>query len=229
MNNGKIMKQPLVILGSLFLIITLLLMGLLLYQFKGLTGSGKTNDLANVSDSVTSEDNLEKEYQLASTATDYQKEIFDELVTAHRSYKETRTQDSKENYAALVVKNFIADFYTLSNKAGRNDIGGMQFIAADLMPTFRQQAIDNFYENLDFYVKANDTNSLITVKDVTILTVNLNDSMEVDDEEVNCVSVQASWTYEISSLSDINQVQNEATFILTESGDDLVLNAILSE
>ena len=45
----------------------------------------------------------------------------------------------------------------------------------------------------------------------------------------DCISVQASWQYELSSSVEIEQFQSEATFILTESEDHLVLNAILSE
>ena len=46
---------------------------------------------------------------------------------------------------------------------------------------------------------------------------------------IDCISVQASWEYELSSSFEVEPFQREATFILTESEDYLVLNAILSE
>ena len=150
-------------------------------------------------------------------------------MTAQHAYKDKYTELTKEEYATLVVKNFIADFYTWSNKTGRNDVGGVQFIAEEMRSTFRKQAIDGFYENLDFYLNDYEATSLITVNDVTILDVNLNDTLKTEDEVIGCISVQASWQYELSSSVEIEQFQSEATFILTESEDHLVLNAILSE
>ena len=88
---------------------------------------------------------------------------------------------------------------------------------------------DGFYENLDFYLNDYEATSLITVNDVTILDVNLNDTLKTEDEMIDCISVQASWQYELSSSVEVEQFQSEATFILTESEDYLVLNAILSE
>ena len=150
-------------------------------------------------------------------------------MTAQHAYKDKYTELTKEEYATLVVKNFIADFYTWSNKTGRNDVGGVQFIAEEMRSTFRKQAIDGFYENLDFYLNDYEATSLITVNDVTILDVNLNDTLKTEDEVIDCISVQASWQYELSSSVEIEPFQSEATFILTESEDHLVLNAILSE
>ena len=46
---------------------------------------------------------------------------------------------------------------------------------------------------------------------------------------IDCISVKASWEYEKTSLEDVEKFQNEATFILTESNDDVVIKAILGE
>lgn len=228
MNMKKIMKQPLVVFGGIFLLTTVLLIGVLLYQVKGITDGGKNSDNSTKLNSSVVE-NVKDEYQLSEVATVYQKGIFEELVAAQKEYKEKHTELSKEDYAASVVKNFIADFYTWSNKVGRNDVGGIQFIAEELKSTFRKQAIDGFYENLDFYLNDYGATALITVNDVTILDVKLNDTIETEDEVIDCISVKASWEYEVSSSIEVEQFQNEATFILTESGDCLVLNAILAE
>ena len=228
MNMKKIMKQPLAFFGSIFLITTLLLVGVLFYQVKGITAGEKSSDNV-IKPTPSIVEKVQDEYQLSDVATDYQKEVFEELVTAQDAYKAKDTELTKEEYATLVVKNFIADFYTLSNKTGRNDVGGIQFIAQEMKSTFRKQAIDRFYENLDFYLNDYEAASLITVNDVTILDVNLNDTLETEDEVIDCISVEASWEYELSSSFEVEPFQREATFILTESEDHLVLNAILSE
>ena len=54
-------------------------------------------------------------------------------------------------------------------------------------------------------------------------------TIEVVDEVIECISVKASWEYEKTSLEDVEKFQNEATFILTESNDDVVIKAILGE
>lgn len=222
------MKQPLIVFGIIFLMTTLLLLGILIYQVKGIADSGKNND-NSVRPTPPAVEETQENYQLSETATAYQKSIFEELTQAKDDYQSSQTDLTKEAYVESVVKNFIADFYTWSNKTGRNDVGGLQFINEEMKANFRKQAIDSFYENLDYYLKDYDPTSLLTVSHVTILDVNLDDTIEVEDEVIECISVKASWEYAATSLEEIGQFQNEATFILTESNDYLVLNAILAE
>lgn len=228
MNAKKVMKQPLIVFGIIFLMTTLLLLGILIYQVKGIADSGK-NDDNSVRPTPPAVEETQENYQLSETATAYQKSIFEELTQAKDDYQSSQTDLTKEAYVESVVKNFIADFYTWSNKTGRNDVGGLQFINEEMKANFRKQAIDSFYENLDYYLKDYDPTSLLTVSHVTILDVNLDDTIEVEDEVIECISVKASWEYAATSLEEIGQFQNEATFILTESNDYLVLNAILAE
>lgn len=222
----KTMRHPLIVFGSLSLITTLLLVGVLLYQVKGVTDNDNNHSVRPTSPLV---EESQENYQLSDMATAYQKEIFEELIQAQEDYQSNQANLTKEAYVELVVKNFIADFYTWSNKTGRNDVGGLQFIDEEMKSNFRKQAIDNFYENLDYYLKDYDETSLLTVNNVTILDVNLEDTIEVVDEVIECISVKASWEYEKTSLEDVEKFQNEATFILTESNDDVVIKAILGE
>ncbi len=234
------MKQPLVVFGGIFFITTLLLVGVLIYQVKGIADGGKNSGSTSKPTPPVVEE-VQEEYKLSELATQYQKEVFEELLNAQEEYKTTSTDLTKEEYAASLVKNFIADFYTWSNKTGRNDVGGLQFIAEEMKSAFRNQAIDGFYGNLDYYLKDYEATTLITVKDVSILDVNLNDTIQAEVEtkteegtdttleSIECISVKANWEYELSSLNEVTQFQNEATFILTQSGDNLVLNAILAE
>ena len=74
------------------------------------------------------------------------------------------------------------DFNLLKDLCSKKGVSGdeseiAQFIAEEMRSTFRKQAIDGFYENLDFYLSDYEATSLITVNDVTILDVNLNDGI----------------------------------------------------
>ena len=142
-------------------------------------------------------------------------------------------------YAEAIVKNFIADFYTWSNKSGRSDVGGVQFIAKSNQATFKKQAIDGFYLNLDYYLNEYEGNDLQTVKEVEILDQDLNYQVtlekevevngvtEVEEEYIDAISIHASWSYNNSTFDEVNLFQNEAVFILTSSDNKLVISEIL--
>ena len=94
MNMKKIMRQPLAVFGSIFLITTLLLVGVLLYQVKGITDGGKSSDNV-IKPTPPIVEKVPDEYQLSDVATAYQKEVFEELVTAQHAYKDKYTELTK--------------------------------------------------------------------------------------------------------------------------------------
>lgn len=53
-----------------------------------------------------------------------------------------------QEYARLVGELFIIDFYTLDNKEGRADVGGLQFIHKDIRDNFKMKAEDTLYKYL---------------------------------------------------------------------------------
>lgn len=124
MDMRKIIKQPLVIFGSTFLILTVVLIGVFIYQVKGVTGG--LNDISQ--SGVQTVEDEKKEYQLPKQATAYQKEIFDDLIKAQEAYQTDQTEQTTKDYASLVVKNFIADFYTWTNKTNHSDVGAFNLL-----------------------------------------------------------------------------------------------------
>ena len=230
MDMRKIIKQPLVIFGSTFLILTVVLIGVFIYQVKGVTGG--LNDISQ--SGVQTVEDEKKEYQLPKQATAYQKEIFDDLIKAQEAYQTDQTEQTTKDYASLVVKNFIADFYTWTNKTNHSDVGGIQFINEEMQATFKKQAIDGYYETLDYYLEHDGAASLMSVEEVNLSDVNLNDTIEVEGEEGEmeqkaCISVLANWSYAPTSLNEGANLQTQATFLLTSVEGRLVINAILSE
>lgn len=104
-------------------------------------------------------------YRLRDKATDYQKEIFSQL-------KETLESEEYDDLAAveLVAKNYIADFYTFSNKAGQYDIGGMYYwySGKDEKKNAYLAARDGFYKYMSYYKTEYGSENLIEVDDVQI-------------------------------------------------------------
>ncbi|MDO4197462.1 MAG: hypothetical protein Q4D13_00565 [Erysipelotrichaceae bacterium] len=125
-------------------------------------------DLANSSqEAVVTDDHrvMTMDYVLRDTETDYQMEIFTEL-------KNTLEADTYDDLAAveLVAKNYVADFYTFSNKAGQYDIGGMYYWYShnDEKSNAYLAARDGFYKYINYYMNLYGKENLIEVADVQV-------------------------------------------------------------
>lgn len=85
-------------------------------------------------------------YTLESNATRLYKKYYKEL--------EEELKDNKideKNYASLIAKLFVIDYYTLDNKVTNKNIGGVQFIHSNLKDSFIDSASTTVYK----YVKSN--------------------------------------------------------------------------
>jgi len=169
-------------------------------------------------------------YTLRRQATGYQIELFELLVHAHDQFYATGLDDDLKDYASAIVRNFVADFFTLSNKNSRSDVGGLQFFSEDIIDDFRSFAIDEFYLYLNQYIKKFGIESLPTVSSTTILTIEfdyltieienengeLEDEDVILDEEVRTIIIDTRWSYEHTTLPYIDEFQTMARFVLVE-------------
>jgi len=188
-------------------------------------------------------------YELRRNATEYQIELFDLLIHAHDAFSETGSNVRIEAYASAIVRNFIADFFTLSNKNSRSDVGGLQFFSDELVDDFRSFAIDDFYLYLNQHIDTFGQDALPTVNSTMILDVRFEPRMidieedediedfdpntivydfmgEVIGREIMTIVIDAEWRYEPSSLLQINQFQTSARFILVHYEDEIRLYSI---
>ena len=82
----------------------------------------------------------EYNYSLHSNDTKVYKDTFKELKDVlENNYDEKR-------YADLISKLFVIDFYTLSNKKGNTDIGGIDFIYPEYVDEFTSEARKTIYK-----------------------------------------------------------------------------------
>jgi len=173
-------------------------------------------------------------YILRSNSTEHQLELFEKLVNAHHQFFETSSDEDLKNYAAAIVRNFVADFFTLSNKKNRPDVGGLQFFSDEVVDNFRSFAIDEFYLYLNQYIEMFGSESLPTVASTKILNVEFGTRMiglEADNseisksnaslahknrpnEEVGTIIVDVEWKYDNSTLHYIDEFQTAARFTL---------------
>ena len=168
-------------------------------------------------------------YHLRMNATDYQTELFSMLITAHNEFNDVGNDATLLTYASVITQNFVADFFTLSNKESRNDVGGLQFFSTDLMENFQTSAIDNFYLHLNQFTEMFGADELPTVastrvKSVTFLprTIELEDNEDTEDieETVRTMVVEIEWTFEETRLPYIQDFQTSGRFTLLEVEDE---------
>ena len=112
-------------------------------------------------------------YILRDNATDLQKEYFSQLKDA---YENTEVIVDDLTKAELIAKNYIADFYTWTNKQGQFDIGGMYYIydgeyvnGDHYKENVYLIARDGFYKYLGNYMTDYGVENLLEVTDVEIV------------------------------------------------------------
>lgn len=120
-----------------------------------------------------------------------------------------------EDYAKSLVKLFVTDFYTLSNKVTSSDIGGLEFIEPNMIDNFKLNAGDTMYNHVKNNVYGDRVQDLPTVKEVTI-----DDTQEVkysyNDKEYDGYKILASWEYEVDL-----EYENKGTFYLIKDNNKI--------
>lgn len=163
-------------------------------------------------------------YSIGNNATDINKSYFLELNDA------VEAGDS-ELIAQDIVKCFVTEYYTWTNKDGNYDVGGMQYIYTDRQSDFSTYSRDNFYEEMDNYLAQNDRSSLMQVKEVTVSSCTENAAITVLNaagEQVSYpgYSVSASWTYEDGSVVNTASLQSAAVFSVINHDGRMEIAAI---
>ena len=178
-------------------------------------------------------------YVLRDNATEVQVEYFTELKNAI----EEDVDDAI--IAGLVCKNYVADFYTWSNKFGQYDVGGLYYVyngeneTDDYKKMLYLQARDGFYKYLSKYINDYGAENLLEVESVEVVNSSkANDKYEVyemtgyellekDDEgetygklfgdvEYDAYEVTCKWTYKESEKFPTNSYPKTMNFLVID-------------
>ncbi len=106
------------------------------------------------------------DYYLESNATRIYKKYYSEL--------EKELEDNKideKNYASLVAKLFVIDYYTLNNKITNKNIGGIQFIHSGLKDKFINESSNTMYKYIKNNLYGNRKQKLPEVNNVEIKSI----------------------------------------------------------
>ena len=170
-------------------------------------------------------------YILRDNATDLQKEYFAELKSAVEGGHVDPLTISE-----LVVKNYIADFYTWTNKQGQYDVGGFNYVFDENNESinFKENAYvkarDGFYKYLNHYMNQYGSEKLLEVENVEITsskkldfkytihqwvnTIQTGDEtydVIYDDVEYDAYLISCKWSYkpnDVLKLSDFGTTLN---------------------
>jgi len=174
---------------------------------KGMLGS-------NTSSSSNSIDSLG--YSLRDDATDYQKELFKELKEA------VEKNDDEVEIATLVAENFVADFYTWTNKKGSYDVGGLCYFYSPQKITLYEQARDTFYYYLSHYIGEYGKDDLLEVENIKVVSASKNELKykTLTGEEYPDFDIVISWDWKKTEKFDTSTYRNKGWFqvIKTDSG-----------
>lgn len=154
-------------------------------------------------------------YTLRGKPTKLQKDLFKEL-----SNQLDKKIEFDFDAVELVVKNFVADYYTWSNKQGAYDIGGSEFIFSKENLNFKQNARRYFYSNMVAYI--NDEVSISDLIEVESVSTNQADfAAEYEHYGTKYLTyyVEASWVYKENPNLDLSAFPTSAVFTLVFSED----------
>lgn len=169
--NPKTRLRNLLLVIAPFAVLAIALGAMSYNSVKSLAANTSGTSTVAYKDSIDSMD-----YHLRDNATNLQDELFKQLSDA--------VDDGTDNalIAKLVCENFVADFYTWTNKVATYDVGGMYYVYSPQRTTIYQQSRNTFYKYVTWYIDNYGQENLIEVESFN------------DDE----CSVSSAGTYELN-------------------------------
>ena len=128
--------------------------------------------------------------------------------------------DNKK-YAETVSKLFVIDFFTLSNKTSKNDIGGVQFVYSSYKTEFVDFARDGMYKRVNNSIEDGNNSNLPTVKSVNVSNVEeiepsaIFSNIDFREDKVG-YEVTLDWTYK-----NDDDYQDSTTLTIVNDGKKL--------
>lgn len=134
--------------------------------------------------------NIEKYgYTLDDRDTKYMKETFKELESVLNA-----EEINEEEYAKILSKLFIIDFYTLSNKINKYDVGSLEYILNDKREMFKSKAMDTIYSDIYDNTYKDRVQELPEITKVEIVDFK-EEEIEINKETIESYKVTMRFTY----------------------------------
>ena len=200
----KLKKKPKKILITILVLLVVLIIGICVFKFLNKDEVKEAKVLNTIK---------EYGYTLKDNKSNRYKKLFYEL-------EEILTADEvdEEKYVSKISEMFIYDFYSLSDKSAKTDVGGVDFIHKDILDNFLQNAENTYYKYVESNIYNNRKQELPTVDEITIDGIEETTYSYNDTSDEKAYEVKVSWTYAEEKYDDY---QKEATLIFVH--DDIKL------
>lgn len=204
----KLKKKPKKILIAVIVTASLLAIALVGYNvFFGKEDVKEAKVLKTIKKyGYTLKDNKTKKYQ----------ELFAELDKVLK-----KDPVDEEEYAKKITEMFIYDFYSLSDKSTKTDVGGTDFVHANILENFLSNAEDTYYKYVESNMYNDRKQSLPLVNEIKVENVEKKEFAYGEETDDEAYEVTVSWTYTDEAFNDY---QNKAT--LTFIHDDIKLSLV---
>ena len=146
------------------IIILIIIIGILSIIFIPKIFNNNKNEEEIVVEKIDQMENYD--YYLDDKATNYYKELYNELKTVLNN-----EIVNNEEYAKIVSKLFVTDLFTLDNKITSSDIGGLQFVYTDFKEDFVNIAKTTLYSSVESNIYNDRTQELPIVSNIEITSV----------------------------------------------------------
>ena len=103
---------------------------------------------------------------------------------------------NEEEYAKIVARSFIADFYTLDNKVTNNDVGGAQYFYSAVRDNFILSAQDSIYKYVESDLYGDREQELPIVTAVDVVSVSQTSYTYGETTDDSAYQVEVAITYQ---------------------------------
>lgn len=194
----KLKKKPKRVLITIICIIVIALVGFGMYKFFfSDSGVEETKVLHTIK---------KYGYNLKDSKSKKYKDLFYELEKVLKNDKV-----DEEEYVKIISEMFVYDFYTLNDKTAKTDVGGTDFVYANILDNFLENAEDTFYKYVESNIYGQRKQKLPTVADVKIESVDTTSFAYGEKTDEEAYEVKISWSY--TDEEAYKDYQNEATLI----------------
>lgn len=163
-------------------------------------GSGEVVEKTNTSSMKNDQ------YVIGNNPTQFQQDEFKKLTEALKDGDPLTISEA-------VVRNFIADYFTWTNKDGNYEVGGLQYIYGPMFTSFQEQSRWEFYKDLDLYISQYGRENLLEVSDITITSSAVAGNFELySGEEFASFYIEATWNYKPSTKINADSFQKTGYF-----------------
>ena len=175
----------------------------------------------------SSKPNKVKEAKVVAKIDDYGYNLKDDKSKAYKKlFKQlqkelTKDKVNEEEYAKIITKMFIVDFYSLNDRKAKTDIGGVDFVHEKALDNFVLGAEDTFYKYVESNIYGGRKQELPIVDKITINEVKNEQYSYLEQIDENAFIVDASWTYD--DISKSKGYQTSGIFKYVHEGQKLCL------